>query len=221
MSGLTLMESGASPTGITSVSLVQNGTVISTASFSGSNATFVFTNPIPASNGAVTYQVVANFSSSAPAGNYQFSVINGSGNNGQSVGFTGLPVSGATVTIGNPTPTPSSTPNASDTATPSFTPTPLVVTVIGSAYPNPATGTVPVSVSVEVPGPSSVSLDVFTTAFRKVVSQPPIQVTGSSNLHWDLKDNWGNPVADGLYYVRIQVSGIQPTVKILKILVVH
>ncbi len=221
MTQLTLTESGAAPSGITSVSLVQGGVTIATASFSGSTAIFNFNGTIPASGGEVTYEVVANFSGSAPTGNYQFSVTGGVGNNSQPVGFSGLPVTGATVTIGNPTSTASATPNASITATPTVTSTSILTTVIGLPFPNPATGTAPISVSVNVPGPSTVNFDVFTAAFRKIVSQPPVQINGQTSLGWDLKDNWGNPVADGLYYIRIRVSGIQPTVKILKVLVIH
>jgi hypothetical protein len=126
LSSLTLTETGASPAGITSVSLVKNGTVIATTGFTGTTATFNFTDTIGGSNGAVTYQVVANYSNSAPTGSYQFSVTGGAGSNGQPVLFNGLPVNGATVTIVLATMTPSRTPTNSPTSTDtsSFTPTP-------------------------------------------------------------------------------------------------
>jgi hypothetical protein len=222
LNSLILSETGASTTGITSVELVDNGTVIATRSFSGTTpATFNLTssNTIPPSNGAVTYQVVISFSNSAPTGSYAFSITGGTGSNGQPIGFNGLPVTGATITIALGTPTPTSTPNSTATSTPSFTPTFIVTTVVGPAYPNPATG--PVSFTVLVPGPSTVNVTVFTAAFRKIYQSPVYQVTGSETLGWNLEDNWGHPVADGLYYVRIQVIGIQPTVKILKVLVIH
>ena len=176
--------------------------------------------------------VVDNFSSGATVGaTYQTGValdtdisgVSGSGN----AQFQGAPIQGASIRIVQATPTPvnSSTPTStptvtsSYTVTPSFTPTPILQTVVCPAYPNPSNG-VPISFCVEVPGTSEVNMDVFTAAFRKVVSRS-VQVTGETTLEWDLRDNWGKPVANGLYYVRVQVNGIQPTVKILKVLVIN
>jgi hypothetical protein len=93
------------------------------------------------------------------------------------------------------------------------------VVIISEPYPNPSTGS-PITINVQVPGPSTVTLDVFTLAFRKIYSQAT-QVTGSENLQWDLKDVSGVQVANGLYYVRIRVSGSQSTTKILKVLILR
>jgi len=40
-------------------------------------------------------------------------------------------------------------------------------------------------------------------------------------VQWDLRDKLGINVADGLYYVRIQVTGRQDAVKIFKVLVLR
>jgi hypothetical protein len=63
-------------------------------------------------------------------------------------------------------------------------------------------------------------MDIFTLAFRKVASQT-IQASGSKILQWDLKDILGVPVSDGLYYVRIHVTGVQSSTKILKVLILR
>jgi hypothetical protein len=61
---------------------------------------------------------------------------------------------------------------------------------------------------------------VFTLAFRKISSQTT-QISGTETLQWDLKDLSGIQVANGLYYVRIQITGIQSTTKILKVLILR
>ena len=129
LSSLTLSETTTSTTGITSASLLDNGVVISNANFNGGpTATFNLTssNTIPANGGSVTYQVVVNFSTSAVIGSYPFSVTGAVGNNGQPVGFSPLPVIGATVAIASATSTPtnSSTATASNTVTKTATSTP-------------------------------------------------------------------------------------------------
>jgi hypothetical protein len=202
--------------------------LLGTGTYSSNDGTLTltFSTSIPKTT-SVNLLVVYNFSSSAPnLATYQASFspatdVTGVGAGG-SVQFQGATVHGAIVTIVHLTSTPTSSPTITQTATitPSFTPTPILETVVCPAWPNPSAG-VPISFCVEVPGPSTVNVDVFTAAFRKIYQSPPYQVTGSATLGWDLRDSWGNPAANGLYYVRVQVSGIQPTVKILKVLIIH
>jgi len=78
----------------------------------------------------------------------------------------------------------------------------------------------PITFNIQVPGESTVTLDVFTLAFRKISSQTT-QVFGSQTLQWDLKDVSDVQVADGLYYVRVHVSGNQSATKILKVLILR
>ena len=211
MSSLTVTETGASTTGITSVSLVKNGTVIATTNFTGTTATFNFTDTLPATGGTGTYQLVVNYSNNASTGNYQFSVTGGAGTNGQPVLFNGLPVTGATVTIVLATPTPSSTPNFTATSTATSTPQAVLTPAI---FPNPSNGTQPVTLAVTVNEPSdSLTVQVFTVAFRKVqdnVVYPGPQdstATGTSAktwyIHMSMDVTWGKPLASGLYYVVI------------------
>jgi hypothetical protein len=73
---------------------------------------------------------------------------------------------------------------------------------------------------VEVPESSSVTLEVFTVAFRKVASLT-VQAYGPKTLLWDLKDISGVQVANGVYYAQISVRGSQSATKILKVMVLR
>jgi len=65
-----------------------------------------------------------------------------------------------------------------------------------------------------------VTMDIFTLAFRKITSQTS-QVSSLATFEWDLRDVSGVQVANGLYYVRIHVAGVQSTTKILKVLILR
>jgi hypothetical protein len=91
--------------------------------------------------------------------------------------------------------------------------------VISQPFPNPSSG-LPITFNVQVPDQSTVTLDVFTLAFRKIYGETT-PVYGSQNLYWNLKDLKGIQVADGLYYVRVHVAGSKSTTKILKVLILR
>jgi hypothetical protein len=91
--------------------------------------------------------------------------------------------------------------------------------VISEPFPNPSSGS-PITFNVQVPGESTVILDVFTLGFRKVYSETT-HAFGPVTLEWNLRDVSGALVSNGLYYVRIQVSGSQSTTKIPKVLVLR
>jgi flagellar hook assembly protein FlgD len=74
--------------------------------------------------------------------------------------------------------------------------------------------------NVQVPSQSTVTMDVFTLAFRKISSQTK-EITGLQPFQWDLKDVSGVQVSNGLYYVRIHVEGAQSSTKILKVLIIR
>jgi hypothetical protein len=73
---------------------------------------------------------------------------------------------------------------------------------------------------VLVPGTADVNWDVETVSFRKICEYKT-SVTGSDTLRWDLKDKYGSQVANGLYYIRVQVAGAQPLARILKVMVLR
>jgi O-glycosyl hydrolase len=117
------------------------------------------------------------------------------------------------------TPTNTFTQTSTPTITPTFTPTITSEIIISAPFPNPSNGT-PITFNIQVPGESSVTLDVFTLAFRKIYSETT-QADGPLTLEWDLRDVSGAQVANGVYYVRIHVAGRQETTKILKVLILR
>jgi hypothetical protein len=117
------------------------------------------------------------------------------------------------------TPTNTFTRTNTPTITPTYTPTITSVIVISAPFPNPSNGT-PITFNVQVPGESTVTLDVFTLAFRKIYSET-VQADGPLTLQWNLRDISGVQVANGVYYVRIHVSGSQETTKIIKVLILR
>jgi hypothetical protein len=135
---------------------------------------------------------------------------------------TSTPTNSPTLTPTNsPTNTVTRTATATLTATPTatFTATIAPAVVISQPYPNPSNGS-PISFNVSVPGPSIVTMDVFTLAFRKIASQTR-EMDGDQTFQWNLKDVSGAPAANGLYYVRVRVTGTQSATKILKVLILR
>jgi hypothetical protein len=225
------------------VTLLDNGTTVVTTAFTYTTANFIFSGTLSAS---VTYTVQANFGTNA-AGSYTFSLTGASGTNGQAVSFSGLPVTGATVTVAQATSTPtnsytptataSNTPIATATytltltftptytSTPSNTSTPnpptptATSTPVGNTgvviYPNPAKGD---TVNVLPPthaGMEDMRVEIFTSAFRKVLDETFASVPPGVAVTVELKDQWGASLADGLYYVVVTVNGKRSIAKLL------
>jgi hypothetical protein len=145
-------------------------------------------------------------------------------------GNTGTPTPTATSTFTatvtpsfTPTPTatmtssPTLTLTSTITSTPTNSPTPLPVTSLCPPYPNPVKAG-PLSVCFTTAGPSRVRWKIFTTAFRKIYDRDE-GITSGGTLVWNLKDQWESPVANGLYYLRVEIDGPQPMAKILKVIV--
>jgi len=117
------------------------------------------------------------------------------------------------------TPTFTLTLTSTPTMTATYTPTISPKVVINQGFPNPSSGS-PISFNVSVPSQTTVTLEVFTTALRKIRSLTT-HAYGLQTLQWDLKDRAGIPAANGLYYVRVQVAGAQSSTKIMKILILR
>jgi hypothetical protein len=139
---------------------------------------------------------------------------------------TTTPLNTSTNTVTNTvTNTPTLTPTITITLTPTntptvistYTPTITSVIIISNPFPNPSYG-LPISFNIQAPNLSTVTMDVFTLAFRKISSKTT-QVYGFQNFQWDLKDASENQAANGLYYVHIHVTGSPSTTKILKVLI--
>ena len=88
------------------------------------------------------------------------------------------------------------------------------------AYPNPVYyGDAPVKFDVYVPASSVVKWSVFTAGFRKIDWGTRTVPEGKTTLAWGMKDWSGEATANGLYYIRVEVMGVQMTRKILKVMV--
>ena len=141
------------------------------------------------------------------------------------------PTATTTPTLTNPpvnTATPTYTCTVTFSFTPTvtnlntFTPTPGPVTVVvGSVYPNPIQDLSPVSVHIQAPLGSTVEWSVFTMVYRKVLDNTYPITGNSTTLVWHLDDNGGNRVANGLYYLKVRVNGINPYTKVMKVLVLR
>jgi len=126
--------------------------------------------------------------------------------------------------------TPSFTPSATASLTPSLTPSvtptytlpptltrtptpPANTTVI--IYPNPVTGPTINVLPPAYEGTQAVRVEIFTLAFRRVVDETFPAVPNGTAVAVELKDRWGRPLAEGVYYVVVTVDGRRSTGKLL------
>ena len=91
--------------------------------------------------------------------------------------------------------------------------------VISVPYPNPSNGS-PISFTVQTSGRSVVKMDIFTLNFRKIFDRT-FEAEGVQTVSWNLKDPMGDQVANGVYYVRINITGSQSVTKIVKVLILR
>ncbi len=121
-----------------------------------------------------------------------------------------------------PTPTFTLTPTASpaSTATPTATP-PVVTVAIGQPYPDPISGSGPIQIPLTAPTGSTAHWSVYTVGFRKIYDRVQALPGDTAALSWNLSDNWGNPAANGLYYIRVEVTGLTHASAVLKLLVLR
>jgi hypothetical protein len=68
-------------------------------------------------------------------------------------------------------------------------------------YPNPVYDSGPVQVVLALKEPSEVRVAVYTTAFRKVNQMEFSNIQPGENVFIPLEDQWGTPLANGLYYL--------------------
>jgi len=100
-----------------------------------------------------------------------------------------------------------------------YTPTPASADTVRQAYPNPISGNGPLYFQVQVVNPSRVTWKIFTTSFRMIYSNQQT-VANLETLSWNLLDKNGGAVANGLYYIQVNVAdGPTTTQQILKVIV--
>ncbi len=116
-----------------------------------------------------------------------------------------------------PSATPVTTPTPTSTTAPTVTQTP--VSVVGSGalaiYPNPAKGPTVTIVPAFYPGVSNVRVEVYTIAFRKVQDTTYLSVPSGTGVALNLVNEWGNPLANGLYYLEVTTKSGKSTSKLL------
>ncbi len=155
----------------------------------------------------------------------------GTPTNTASLTVTGTPTATSTATASrtstaSATLTTTSSPTVTPTLTPSYTPfltstnTPIPATATHTPgggmvlFPNPVTGPA-VSVLPGYPGIADVQVEIFTIAFRKVKVEAFPNVLSGTAVTLSLTDQWGDPLANGLYYVVVEVDGKRSIGKLL------
>lgn len=76
-------------------------------------------------------------------------------------------------------------------------------------------GNDPVYVHVSIQSTSDVKVEVFTLAFRKVVSLASLKLNPGQDIPLPLQDRWGGNLADGIYYVVATVNRKREVGKLL------
>ncbi len=82
-------------------------------------------------------------------------------------------------------------------------------------YPNPVTGSNANVLPPTYSGTADVRAEIFTIAFRKVLDETFSNLPAGTAVTLTLDDQWGHPLANGLYYVVITVNGKHSVAKLL------
>ena len=115
------------------------------------------------------------------------------------------------------TATVTATPTISDT----FSPTPSATVGVELSrpipYPNPVSGPGPIRVRVDLRNPQALlTMKVYTIAFRKVEEETFQNVpAGPNDFPLSLKTPWGMDLANGLYYIEVEIASRGETAKLL------
>lgn len=216
LNNLTVLNTGSgNASNVTSVSVVINGTQAGSPGVFTTNTANLNLNNTVLTPGTVTLEILVSYSGTG-TGNYQFSLSSltgtSSNNGGQPASFTGLPVSGYSVQVQQPTgtATPSFTPTATITSTVSATPTvtqaPTALPGHVGIYPNPVTGPTVQVLSPPYMGVANVRVEIFTLAFRKVQDTIFDSIPSGTAVTVNLTGRGGNPLANGIYYVVVTVN---------------
>jgi len=194
-------------------------TALTSGTYGSDNGTVVLNFSTTVGGASTADLWVAYDLTGASAGSYQASIasngaLTGTGA-GQGVVFTGAPVMGSMMTVVTAT----ATPTATATSTVTATYTPIVKTEICPPAPNPADGQLSFCVSVP-PATSKVRCEIYTLAFRRV-GEKSFDYPIPTNLTLDLVDTYGQPLSNGLYYLKVTVTGPSPVVETFKVLVIR
>jgi hypothetical protein len=82
-------------------------------------------------------------------------------------------------------------------------------------FPNPANGGEVQLLPPSYIGAQDVRIGIFTSAFRKIQDTTFPQVPAGASVTVKLMDGWGNELANGFYYLRVEVAGKRSIAKLL------
>jgi hypothetical protein len=82
-------------------------------------------------------------------------------------------------------------------------------------FPNPVVGPIARFLPQAYGAPSDVQVQVYTPAFKLVLTKNYPSVQPGTSLSLDLVDDWGEPLAGGLYYLVVTVQGKRGTAKLV------
>jgi len=115
------------------------------------------------------------------------------------------------------TPTQTFTPTQTYTPTSTYTQAPTPVTGHIGIYPNPAPAETVYILPPYYSGVSNVRIEIFTLGFRKVIDLTMDSVPTGMAITVRLVNRFGNPLANGLYYVVVTTRNGRTTGKLLVI----
>jgi hypothetical protein len=104
------------------------------------------------------------------------------------------------------------------TLTPTITLTPTATVQAGSTpviFPNPVTDGVLEVLPQTYPGMSWIKVQVFTPSWKPVLKKEFPPTLAGQTVRVELLDDWGEPLAGGVYYVRVTTKKDQKTVTLV------
>ena len=124
-----------------------------------------------------------------------------------------------------PTPTPTLTLTVTLTPTPTFTPSSTPTSLPApfvSVRPNWSKGGAPIDWVVQLTAASSIQLKIYDIAGELVYAAGVQGTAGANTMVWNLKNQSGRPVADGLYVYWLEAPrGLNPSDQVGRVLVVR
>lgn len=84
------------------------------------------------------------------------------------------------------------------------------------AYPNPFNGQV--RIEIDLPNADNVAVEILNSTGQKIREINTAALSaGKNRLQWDAKDNYGNTVVSGIYFIRIAYRNQNKTLKLLHV----
>jgi len=82
-------------------------------------------------------------------------------------------------------------------------------------FPNPITTGTATILPQSYGGTQDVKVQIFTSGFKPVLTKTFSMVPSGQTVQVDLVDDWGQPLANNVYYVKVTVGGSQRTTSLV------